>query len=199
MVLFVSLNEIYTLKDICNIIYPPFLDFKVNHSLIEVQTLVIGVHKETDELFGEFHQTVFLAPLSFFTGALIICQTYIFVPSDSPSSPEARSCTRGSTSTGSSGSGLIFNTRAIRGAPRRSRSLELERAGRSPALFKGSAIIFLVWPKARADHRITDNLSRINVGTNFIWFCRIADQGHSLVLNFFLDSVLIHVSIVYVG
>lgn len=63
VVLLVSLDQINSFEDICNIVDSPFCDFEIEHGNVKVKALVACSYQQLDELLGEFDETVLLATL----------------------------------------------------------------------------------------------------------------------------------------
>ena len=52
VVLLVSLDQINSFKDVCNIVDSPFGDFEIQHGNIEIKALVVCTDQQLDKLLG---------------------------------------------------------------------------------------------------------------------------------------------------
>jgi hypothetical protein len=63
MVLFVSLNEVDALENVGDVVDPSLGHAELLHSVIEVEALLVCLHEQLYELFGQLHQSVLLPAL----------------------------------------------------------------------------------------------------------------------------------------
>lgn len=60
VVLFVPLNEVDTLQDVCDVVDPPLLDAELLHGLVQVQSSVGLLAEQVYEIVRQLDQAVLL-------------------------------------------------------------------------------------------------------------------------------------------
>ena len=153
MTFFVPLNEINSLENIRNVIYPSSLDLKVIYGLVKVQTLFRSIQEQANELLCQLYKTIF--PLL----VIIIVRTlkaWVFVLSHWPSYTLACSSAQSLPVMSSSRDLFVSKAWTIQVAPRLSWRLESLVFGL--ALYPIFSILIIMFRAIRVFHNI---LSRV--------------------------------------